>query len=354
MSSTAYTRTIVELAPEGAMYKKRYQSGRKTTGADRERPQPYVLMDGEAISWKKWKTGVTDWNPKDPTSRSVHRTLPFSTEGQALRNAAYGKLKEAIVGDNAALGVFAAESRESYGMIQKRALGLYRAYKKLRKGDFRGSLRELSVSPKRKHRNLVRNAAHEASGLWLEYWFGWSPAISDIYTAVDQLSQEPPYMNTKFKGAVSRPFSDIEPRWGTQDWTGRMKIRTSANARLVNPNAFLHSQLGITNPASVVWELIPFSFLADWCFDVSSFLDSATDFIGLELSEEQSSETCTGKWTWRPASTQTGLYVARQTFMERRLGLSRPLPNLEISSNLGVSKTRAASAVSLLTQILRV
>lgn len=354
MSSTAYTRTQADLAPEGALYWKRHQSGRKTTGPDRERPQPYTLVEGKALSWRKWNTGVTDWNPKDPSVRSIHRTLPFSTEAQSLRNAAYGKLKEAIVDDNAAMGVFLAEAGESFGMIQKRAMGLYRAYRNLRKGNFRGALQELSVSPKRKHRGLVRNAAHEASGLWLEYWFGWSPAISDIYTAVDQLSQPPPDIS-KVKAGVSRPFKDVDTRWGSQVWEGKIKIRTSCNVRLVNPNAFLNSQLGLTNPATVAWELIPFSFLADWCFDVSSYIDSYTDFMGLELTEKQTTEICKGQWKLLPASSQqTGTYVAAQTFMERRLSLARPLPNLEVLSNLGVSKTRAASAVSLLTQILRV
>lgn len=350
MTSTPYSKTISELAPEGAYKKFRSQTGRYCTGNDRKKPQPYVLLDGEVLSWRKWKASGNDYNPKNPTSRSAHNPLPFQPGGLPVRNKAYEKFKESIVLDEAAIGVALTEASESFGMIQKRAMSLYRSYKKLRKGDFRGALKELSVSPKRKHKNLIRNGAHEASGLWLEYWFGWSPFLSDIDTAARQLS-EPVPCRQRYKGRSTTRVSVKSP---SQAVTGKFSVETGALVTLRDPNQFLASQLGLTNPALILWERVPFSFLADWCFDVSSFIGSYSDFRGLELTEKYTTEVLKCLWTLSPASTQTGTYAAKQVFMERRLELVRPLPNLDVLANLGVSKTRAASAVSLLTQILRV
>lgn len=242
-----------------------------------------------------------------------------------------------------------AEYGESLGMIQKRAIGLYRAYKSLKKGDFRGCLRQLSVDPKRKHRSVVRTTAQEASGLWLEYWFGWSPTLGDIYSAADQLSQPTGTDGTSYdgrsnnRGVYGDSYQEVQ-------WVRR--IKTGGRAKVVNPNLYLLAQLGLVNPVSVAWDLVPFSFMVNWVFDVSSFLNSYSDFIGIELSDVYTSETSRIVWTNKEWGPLSGSYIAHQVFMARRLELVRPLPNLDILRNLGTSPTRAASAVSILAQIL--
>ena len=353
MSVTPYTKDKFALAPEGAKSYRRYQRGVKTTKGDRSRPQVYLLNEGRVTQWRTWSAGGNVYNPLDPTNRgSAHNfIMPFSgSKMQSGRNAAYEKLVEQVTGEQAAIGTALAEARESYGMIANRANGLYRAMKKLRKGNFRGFLKELSVSPKRKHRSKTRAAAHEVSGLWLEYWFGWSPSVSDIYTAAMQLSE--PYPSGKFKGTAKRIV--YEKPYGNT-FVGVWVCKTAATFRLVNPDAYLASQMGLTNPATVIWEIIPFSFLVDWCFDVSSYINSFSDFVGIEISDAYTTEMLRGEWiVSSTSSAHRGEYKAKQVFMERRSGLVRPLPNSEILSNLGVSRTRAASAMALLTQILRV
>jgi hypothetical protein len=42
------------------------------------------------------------------------------------------------------------------------------------------------------------------------------------------------------------------------------------------------SQLGITNPALLVWELIPYSFVIDWLIPVGDFLSSLDALVGVE------------------------------------------------------------------------
>lgn len=351
MSITWHTSEVKIPGPGLAFKQVNRKTGYKATGADRSRPLPYSAAHCYVQSWRSFTNGGIQPSPADPTfAASIPGSMPFDTGGQAARNKAYERFRDSVQGDNAAIGTAIAEAGESLGMIQNRAIGLYRAYKDLRKGDFRGCLKRLSVSPKRKHKNLIKSAANEASGLWLEYWFGWSPLISDIGTAADQLS-EPLPSGQKFKGQAKNVIIYDDTIRAVK---GVRRTKTGATVKLNNPNLALAANLGLVNPASVAWEVVPFSFLADWCFDVSSFLGSYSDFIGMELSQVYTTETSkiVQERKSYPGSGTTGLYKVKQTFMDRRLELVRPLPNNEVFNNLGTSITRTASAVSLLTQIL--
>lgn len=279
------------------------------------------------------------------------------------RNKAYARFRDRAVGENSAVGVFAAERREAYGMVYRRVTGLYRAYKHLRRGEFRQFLRELSVNPKRKHRSWVRSAANEASGLWLEYWFGWSPTITDIYNTVEVLTQDLPagryYGSAKARLAYynklvyqSNPTGNFEEI----DQTAVYRAQMGATIKLVNPDLFLLNQLGLINPASVAWEIVPFSFVIDWFTQFGSSLNAMSDWVGLEVRDPY--QTYTLKATKHNFRKRVASYPMDFTveylpeFRAQRLkGLYRPTPVYPVIGNFGKSKTRAATAVSLLTQL---
>jgi hypothetical protein len=233
-----------------------------------------------------------------------------------------------------------------------------KAYSALRRGNFRKALRELSVDPKRKHKNKIRNAADEASGLWLEYWFGWSPSVNDIFTALEQLESDIP--NSRFSGTARVRFNKTTgPIFGgVQQQTATVRIKTGATVRCTNPNLFLASQLGIVNPAAIAWEVIPFSFLVDWIFKVGDFINSFSDFAGCALENpyrtsvlnfydlyEQRNNSSEPRNVWSVTS-------ATGAAMVRHVGVIRPIPNRQVFANLGTSLTRTATAVSLLHQVL--
>jgi hypothetical protein len=117
----------------------------------------------------------------------------------------------------------------------------------------------------------------------------------------------------------------------------------------------LASRLGLINPASVAWELVPFSFVVDWFTGFGSYLDSFTELAGLSVSQEYSTmyakcEMHTRCW-YEYNPSHDGEFAWNQHYMRRTLGLSRPLPVAPRLLNFGDSLTRAATAVSLLTQI---
>jgi hypothetical protein len=284
--------------------------------------------------------------------------LPSFT--QACFNQAYARFRDEAVGESSQLGTFFAEWRESLGMVTNRTLGLIDAARKLRKGNFPGFVKALSVSPKKKHRNKTYAAANEFSGLWLEYHFGWSPSVADIYAAVDVMQSAWPAERARGSAKMSFSREDGAATGYLRTQKGTYQHVMGAELKMNNPNLFLANQLGLLNPAAVAWELIPFSFVADWFFDVGSFLESFSDFAGVDVIRPWSltvmrfvdvdaSDTLhftNQQWLGGQPSTTRGIA------MLRRIGIPRPVPNLNISANLGNSLTRAASAVSLLTQLL--
>lgn len=291
---------------------------------------------------------------------------PYSGNGSALtsagwavkpQNRAYEKFKERALGGDSSMGVLVAERREALGMVTNRVVNLRNSYRSLRRGDFKGFLRNLSVDPKRKHRSVVRTAASEASGLWLEYWFGWSPTVNDLYGLSETLVGPPP--SQRYHGFSKVKLPELTTRFNhpsgpvkVLSQSGEYIVRTGADVRVINPNIQLLQQLGLVNPVSVAWEVVPFSFVIDWFTCFGNVLDSFTDFVGTDLSNPYTTRLLKtkGRWdtgTWSPTWT----YEYRIARMTRVTSLLRPVATYPRFVNVGTSRTRAATAVSLLVQL---
>lgn len=276
----------------------------------------------------------------------------------AARNQAYSRFKDKAVGESSELGVLGAERRQAYGMIANRATGLYRAYRDLRRGNFRQAIKQLGVNPKRRHRNKLSNAAHEASSLWLEYWFGWKPTVDELYGIADTMCKDPPAR--RFSGSakvvISRETTSGSPVTLRDKVDAIYRVRTGATVTLSNPDLFLLSSLGLANPASIAWELIPFSFVADWFFKFGDVVASMTDFMGTSFLNPYSSyklEQVERRATFQTASYSDIVVSESPGYgMFRDQGVSYPTIAKPIWLDTWKSQTRAATAVSLLTQAL--
>lgn len=281
-----------------------------------------------------------------------------------LRNKSWDRLMEDVKGESSSLGVSLAESREGFNMIANRIIKTRRAYQDLRRGNFRGFLRQLSVDPKRKHRSVIRTASGEASGLWLEYWFGWSPLCKDIFDTAVTLST--PHVTTWYacKGTASKALPQQEAGVGNgyenrlMTASGRGFWRQGAQFRVTSENAFLANRLGLVNPVAIAWELVPFSFVVDWFAKVGNWIEGYSDLFGTEHRRPYSTRfvrlTCTGRYGQSRFGNPPGNYCWMQwkaARIERTLGLSRPVPLVPRIGNFGTSITRAATAASLLRQV---
>lgn len=270
------------------------------------------------------------------------------------QNACYERFVNKIHG-TAELGLLTAERREAANLIVQRVTTLRQGWRALRLGRFKEFLHLMRVrTPLKKHRGMVRNRSKQASALWLEYWFGWSPLLSDVYTAITLIDS--PYPDFKvFASARARDPGEperINPYGGTYNELREHEFgfRMQADVSISNPMLYRASQFGIVNPATILWELVPFSFLVDWFIPVGNYLRSYSDFVGLELKNAFTTERvtsknyCTAVVAYNPVRTTR--FSGECFYLSRTVGIPRPV--VVPAEFKGLSVTRGATAVSLL------
>lgn len=301
------------------------------------RPLPYVMYD----CWSNGGTDAASWS----YSPSHHWDPTF--RGQVAKQA-YDRLKDAIA-EPASLAVSIAERKQAFSMIESRCIQLYRFTRNLRRLRFGDAARDLGLSGPPKG---VRRHGRDLGGAWLEYHLGWKPLIGDIHSGLDVLQRGLPPFRVRGR-ARGQKYKLIQDTWDLYYYQEQdLRVQYLASVTVSDPNLWRANQLGLINPAVVLWELVPFSFVVDWFLPVGDFLSQYTDFVGLTLSD--SSTTYYSKHTdhalWKdgrilPDQKKWAINVARV------LGINSP--PLVVNRVTGLSPTRAATAVSLLLQQLR-
>lgn len=298
-----------------------------------------------------------------------------------LENAAYDKFKS-HVSDQASLGVSLAEIGQSYSMISTRAAQILGFARRLSRLDFAGAARVLQMSSTPKGVSTKKSFSRN----YLEYHFGWSPLIGDMYNVAEVL--QTPIKSVKVHVMVGDPSKRYDlstPSKGSNPaawypsnltwdqhryWHGARKVYCGAELFVSNPNLWLANQLGLVNPAVIAWELVPYSFVVDWFANVGQVLQSFTDFYGLTLSKEWTTRVFKGQASFRDAvtyrwqewggnpfglqtyySSNTKTCVGPFTHMRRQTGL--PSPRFAVRPYKAPGLRRALAAVSLLTLQLR-
>lgn len=204
---------------------------------------------------------------------------PSSGSASALNRARKKFLSK--LGETALLTVDYAERKQSFDMIANSAKRLAGAARLLNAGRALAAARQLGV----RYRGHPFVAAKEASNLWLEWHFGWSPLIADIYAAIDILQRS--WYPAVCKGGGSTTF-DTTTGFNTPGfWFSVISFETrclvQAEVSAENPMLARANQLGLLNPATVAWETVPFSFLIDWFVPVGDFLSQYTDLAGFKI-----------------------------------------------------------------------
>lgn len=164
----------------------------------------------------------------------------------------------------------------------------------IRSGDVKASwLRQLFRLSERAL--MGKNPPKELAQRYLEYVYGAKPLLQDIYGLVELAQQ---YGNSPLlirgRGAGHRPtvvpqytFTDISQ--GAVSLVGPLKAERTTRCTLwaqVDPEyqgTRALNQLGLLNPASLAWELVPFSFVIDWVLPIGPVLQALTARAGLKF-----------------------------------------------------------------------
>lgn len=336
-----------------ARYKNGYVQDLK--GSDRYRGSSPVYSSAMYTSRGQQPSGSGIYSAELYGSMSA----PSARLKQSLYNRAYARMREKVQ-DGSTLGTTIAEGRESLELIAQRGASILKAVKRLKRGDPRGFAYELSV-PQHHRRNGKYSTKHWLSGHWLEYWLGVAPTIADVEKSIEVLGRDH-NRATRVKTAAFESYKTVSGALTPHIWPPYIRAEGKAmegiyvQVRVDNPNTYLAAQLGLLNPVAIAWELVPLSFVANWFYDVGSFLNSMDTFYGLSIEDggrfskfEYSGSEIADTWN------STGTAFERQTasfngYSFRRVAgnsFQLPRPVLELPH---LSWSRAATSISLLTQ----
>jgi len=231
------------------------------------------------------KGPLSSWKPY--SSFTYRETDAFGIENQWLvcnRTALIGmdelspliqnKIREEIMSGKAQLAVDLVELRKTKSMMADAAAGLWHAYRDLRAGrPFHTFVREMKKTGFRSY----------AGNKWLEYIYGWAPTVSGAFETADLLSQELQQGTTvlgKVRAKLERKLTRTNS-YGLEDVYCVARAKGYYQYTIKDAKLLRLTQLGFTNPLSVAWELMPWSFVLDWFVDVGGYINRMDFALGL-------------------------------------------------------------------------
>lgn len=195
----------------------------------------------------------------------------------------YAKFKsKAFEKAEAALAVDFAELHETISMIDGTLARLIRAARHVRRGRFDQAARDLNIPKPKKLWDVNRRFAEN----WLAYRYGWQPLYSSIASTLEAFDKPP---RDHFVEAT------VKDRKSIQDSIVGASIKMKGRVIVESPITARLNQMGLLNPLSVAWELVPFSFVADWFLPISSYLENLTGFAGLSFRDASTTYHASGR-----------------------------------------------------------
>lgn len=286
--------------------------------------------------------------------------LPTSDDAlqSVLTYRALAKVKDVKVN----LAVALAEMGETIGMIVKSFAKIRKAYRLAKAGRWKEAFAVFGVTIHR--RAAVRNLA---SG-WLELQFGWMPLISDIYGSIEEINRKVLNEGYVIVGRARSETketvlnSDRASTWGLISWDVKTawelsKIqKVSLWFRVDMPSLQRAAAIGLLNPALIVWERTPFSFMIDWVTTVGDWLESLDATLGLVylggthtyrglLQTKGQAATPSGMYAGSPSDVEVTPGAHRVMSMVRNVINSTPKDKFVFTNPYSTSHAITASAL---------
>lgn len=317
--------------------------------------KPFTLALPYRLQQCRFTGGYGAWASPPQAEYAASRTYQYhaNTENPLLIDA-YAKMKDKLY-QTAGWGVNLATFSQAYGMVAARTLQLVGFAEAVRRGNFKLAAKILEMPKPPRGVKASRSAASN----YLEFHFGWSPVMADIWNSVEILQGAPKMTLVKGQSRNSQVTvinRNPAPSSTRIDVKRESFVQYGVRVKVTNPNLFLANQLGLVNPAVVAADLVPFSFVLDWFVNLNDFLSYSTDFLGLELDESSYTtvvhhmtygEYFRGEAPWSTDTQHKYAYV----WMERKNGVTKPSFGFRKAKVWGLR--RALAACSLLAVKLK-
>lgn len=214
-----------------------------------------------------------------------------------------------------------------------------------------------------------KNSPKAIPSTWLEYQYGWTPLMNDVFGACEALKKrdEPGHWAVTVKSGKREKTTEtlmnlgITERW-RHDVVITRDVGTFVRFDIIPDEAYLAtvSSLGLSNPALIVWELMPYSFVADWFIPIGDWLSSMDATNGFKFgwgSVSHRAEVVTKLRSHTGQSADDGIITADYKAFRREFRLQRtPYTSFPTPSFPGFkdpfSATHVANALSLFVTAL--
>lgn len=299
------------------------------------------------------------WGVNPPDVPSFPSGLINQAEVKALN-----KLKQQDVN----LGQFLAEFDQVERMVGHHFVTIAKSVRRFRAGHPPRIWKRIKAF---EHGNGVTNAdLKKIPPAWLELQYGWRPLLSDIYGAIQFLGRpgRDPLVHVKgyaeSETAVTVPCSSVTSDSFAQiQFSCRQRCWVSLYYMLTSPGLATQSSLGLLNPAEIVWECLPYSFVVDWAIPIGPWMSSLTADAGFTFkggSRSTMSEMGDGSLysvsfvdktqggAKITANGQGPTLTGKAYDFKRVCYLESPVPGLYVKNPL--SATHVANAIALLIQ----
>lgn len=311
--------------------------------------------------------------------------VPVSSTHALLTTVRNSVLKQAG-GQQFNAALFAAEAHKTLDLLVTNAAKIARSFREIRTGRIlrrplketvRRALSAIGVV----HSKRWDPKASRASQ-WLEYRYGVETLMMDVRDAAEYAASKMSDQPERFKWRSQKSESSSVTLDYPVDFS---LLGTIQSGCLLSPErtfqtkttakAWLEAelevagyrtmqQLGFANPVGLAWELIPLSFVADWAFNIGSYLELQSSLWGLKVLDAGYSLQCDGYVVMkaRPAPGNIPSGSTNQPYMNpvftgtntrsfkasryQRWAWVNPSPEYTLGSGLNVK--RAIDTVSLL------
>ncbi|DAD50220.1 maturation protein [ssRNA phage Gerhypos.4_32] len=258
-----------------------------------------------------------------------------------------GRLRAKIKSQNVNLAQTVAEYKQASRMFVDLSTDIVKTFRSLRNGRaFSDFVRNLQ-NPKTRIDKQIANR-------WLQYQYGIRPMMQDLYGTTDLLASKIRtgmwlHVKTSLNEQARKSVTERGGFYGNvvidkaYIWSGKALARY----KVTDPSLKTLAQCGISNPALLFWELIPYSFVVDWLFPVGDFLSSLDALNGVTTLQVGTGMKCTQIVVIRTSggeSVQTRTTTDRSTV---RTNLSFPKLSYQPSTSLKA----VVNGLALLSQL---
>lgn len=258
-------------------------------------------------------------------------------------NQVLDKLATKVKDHSFNLAVNIAQGKQAVNMVVDTLTSFGHAVRSARRGDFISAIYILKASPRGKRKFVSK----DISGRWLELQYGWLPMVSDCYEAIKAFADS----NQSRRNVTSASSKKVYAYAGSDEPSnyaspGIGKARYIVRYEQEEDFSFARS-LGLADPLSVAWEILPWSFVIDWFLPIGTFLSNLAviPFLKGRFSDSlTNSQNAECKGTIDPIHFGTGGF-AKSHFFEYVRGVPGGTPRVPFPSFVPFSKALSPKRV---------